>query len=470
MNDNLTLNLEDFGDSTISKAFDNELQDYLEKAKAAQVGTINKYNEMKMPDGSWKYVGKQGIDHPSVAHVKELLENSPSGGDKKGVDIEKYDSSKHTGKFKPGEVATKDGIEYIKTKNDGGWVPYKDYLESWGGNPPKEHKPTTTTTPTPEDKPKPTESKESDKKESDSTTTPDSQDNKKSESDKLPILFNSVSEVVSYLDKNIHSLTHSELTKLMDTKTGFDGTRVWLKYQSNSLFAFPELRSDLTSFDESLTDSLSKWDYDSSDPNSDQHIKADFSKLTRSQILCIKAYTNDAFKLINRVGAGKYTDKHGLTPEIAKFVQTYTDLLNDGISKIKNKKKINTVWRGFSSRKGSVSDQRKIYTEKMIGYTMALGGTSSLSQPTIEYNTILSTSEKSEKAFSALDGINYRINKNVSGKCVEDISRFSSESELIFPTTTKFIVKEVNMFAESMKIGGFEHRGRNFVILEEYSK
>jgi hypothetical protein len=32
-------------------------------------GDINGYQEMKMPDGSWKYVGKKGINHPAVQHL-----------------------------------------------------------------------------------------------------------------------------------------------------------------------------------------------------------------------------------------------------------------------------------------------------------------------------------------------------------------------------------------------------------------
>ena len=39
--------------------------------RGAAVGTINKYKEVKMPDGSWKYIGSKGVEHPVV---KELIE------------------------------------------------------------------------------------------------------------------------------------------------------------------------------------------------------------------------------------------------------------------------------------------------------------------------------------------------------------------------------------------------------------
>lgn len=37
--------------------------------KVYQVGDINPTGEMKMPDGSWVYVGKQGKNHPKVKHL-----------------------------------------------------------------------------------------------------------------------------------------------------------------------------------------------------------------------------------------------------------------------------------------------------------------------------------------------------------------------------------------------------------------
>lgn len=43
----------------------------LEKAKPHPVGYINKWHEMKMPDGSWKYVGKRGVSHPAAIELKE---------------------------------------------------------------------------------------------------------------------------------------------------------------------------------------------------------------------------------------------------------------------------------------------------------------------------------------------------------------------------------------------------------------
>lgn len=41
------------------------------KGRAVPVGTMNAYKEMKMPDGTWKYVGDQGKNHPAVKHLFE---------------------------------------------------------------------------------------------------------------------------------------------------------------------------------------------------------------------------------------------------------------------------------------------------------------------------------------------------------------------------------------------------------------
>ena len=51
----------------IGEKFDS---DKLEKAKASPVGTINKHQEMKMGDGTWKYVGKQGHQHPAAVEAR----------------------------------------------------------------------------------------------------------------------------------------------------------------------------------------------------------------------------------------------------------------------------------------------------------------------------------------------------------------------------------------------------------------
>ena len=47
------------------------ITDKLEKAKGHPIGTINRYQEMKMPDGKWKYVGKQGHQHPAAQELKK---------------------------------------------------------------------------------------------------------------------------------------------------------------------------------------------------------------------------------------------------------------------------------------------------------------------------------------------------------------------------------------------------------------
>jgi hypothetical protein len=61
----------------INKQFSSGLE--LEKGgKPHPVGTINKYGEMKMADGSWKYVGKQGKNHPAAqAQDKETEKLQP---------------------------------------------------------------------------------------------------------------------------------------------------------------------------------------------------------------------------------------------------------------------------------------------------------------------------------------------------------------------------------------------------------
>lgn len=41
------------------------------RGKPVPVGTMNAYKEMKMPDGTWKYVGDQGRNHPGVKHLFE---------------------------------------------------------------------------------------------------------------------------------------------------------------------------------------------------------------------------------------------------------------------------------------------------------------------------------------------------------------------------------------------------------------
>ena len=69
------------------------IADSFEKGKAVPVGTINNYQEMKMGDGSWKYVGKQGHNHPVAikarkaghynykdAHVVDFKKNAPKTG------------------------------------------------------------------------------------------------------------------------------------------------------------------------------------------------------------------------------------------------------------------------------------------------------------------------------------------------------------------------------------------------------
>lgn len=47
------------------------VSDLFQKAKELPIGTINKWKEMKMPDGTWKYVGDQGKDHHAVKHLFE---------------------------------------------------------------------------------------------------------------------------------------------------------------------------------------------------------------------------------------------------------------------------------------------------------------------------------------------------------------------------------------------------------------
>jgi hypothetical protein len=57
----------------------------LEKGgKAHPVGTINKYNEMKMADGTWKYVGKQGHNHPAVKDVVKEHKIQPQVKEEEG--------------------------------------------------------------------------------------------------------------------------------------------------------------------------------------------------------------------------------------------------------------------------------------------------------------------------------------------------------------------------------------------------
>lgn len=80
--------------SKIQNSFTNR-EETLEKAKAHPVGTINKWGEMKMPDGNWKYLGKQGHSHPVAKELQEKGHYKAPSGDKREVSPkEEKDSTK----------------------------------------------------------------------------------------------------------------------------------------------------------------------------------------------------------------------------------------------------------------------------------------------------------------------------------------------------------------------------------------
>jgi hypothetical protein len=449
-NDNLSVGLNSFeGNKNIFKAFCDEL----EKAKgvAAPIGTINKWNEMKMPDGTWKYVGKKGINHPGVQHVVEkYLKGKTSTEKKVGIQIEKPDFSKQTGYYKPGDTNTKNGVTAIKTTNQGGWVPLSKYLESWGGEAPtgpekfvgggeqtvkdflKTYEPGTKSEPKPE-KPK--------------SLLPD---------------FEGEDDVVEYLKSNILDMNKAQFDELVSSRKGYSGFE---EYLDNTLTKpssgnHSEIRYDMSSFANSM-DNFSNPKYT---PKNQTY--SDFSGCSKGQILMISAYTGSGYKVVNRFNGNRYKD-FTITPEMTKALTLITENINDGLANIKNNKNHDTVWRGYNSRAGSVKDQQKVIKEKMINYAMAIqdydGGESS----TVTYGTIASTSAKASKAFSAEKGINYRIEGVTSGKDVREISQHPGEDELIFPTTTQFTVKEAIMSPTVGYRDNFGKPGRNFVVLQE---
>lgn len=73
MKDNLSLNLEDFSGTNIAKGF---IDNNLEKGRSLPVGSINKYGEMKMPDGSWKWVKKEKKQEVNKTTIETTLKTN----------------------------------------------------------------------------------------------------------------------------------------------------------------------------------------------------------------------------------------------------------------------------------------------------------------------------------------------------------------------------------------------------------
>lgn len=100
----------------IQNSFINREQ-ILEKAKPHPIGYINDWGEMKMPDGSWKYVGKKGHSHEAA---KELIKQGYSLGQKsvektKTKLIHYSELDTNSAKFAGGS-----GGAYIMTDKSGG--------------------------------------------------------------------------------------------------------------------------------------------------------------------------------------------------------------------------------------------------------------------------------------------------------------------------------------------------------------
>lgn len=75
----------------------------LEKGRRLPVGTINNYNEIKMPDGTWKYLGKEGKRNPIVEQVQ-----------KNNVDSKKLDKLINESKKFAKEEGREDSDIYIE--------------------------------------------------------------------------------------------------------------------------------------------------------------------------------------------------------------------------------------------------------------------------------------------------------------------------------------------------------------------
>lgn len=445
---------------------DTERKEFLIKAKAYPVGYINKWDEMKMPDGNWKYVGKKGKSHPLALELQNQGHTITSHSDtekKKEVTGNGILFSKETTIGNPiGTVAVKSGVVGIKI-GDNKWVNFYDFIDSWKNKnvkPPKEMM----------DKLSLNSNIYNDStiaahveatlkhlKEFPEAVLPDEEVEKKVEkkstnkgsfSEKTLSVVESVSklsgyEVSEHLKTVFSESNESEIRELLNHPSLWPHLKSFLNdiNTHNSVDKENGLEGPFTTIDHeferlysySVATEEQKKEY-RYHPKPMKH--ADFSNCTPLQIGLIYDYTGSGYRMINSFLLGKYEfnkDKNSLK---YKIMNALVQEMNQGIKNIKNNpgEADGMVYRTLNFRTGNIEKRSK---EKMVDYLMNMN-------QEVSENMFLSTSNLANETFGPSNenhSISYEINNaNNAGKIIKDISQFYSESEVLFPLDTSYMV------------------------------
>lgn len=401
--------------TNLHKTFQALLDDNdLEKGKSLPVGTINKYNEMKMPDGTWKYVGKKGSSHPDVKHLFE----------KKGIEID-YTKDVNSS-FQPGDVHTKNGKLGIKVA-PGKWMLYDEYVKSWGGNPPTKQ-----------------EEKIEEKIETSSLISKLRE--YRSKVDSSPVEFDSWIEdtLLPQLKKSDYESIVSDVELCL-----FLGKSIESLFEKKPLSVGLLERQSGIDLGKSLTNIKYYTPFKGE--------KADFTSCTKSQLALINSYTKTLFLPINRYGAGKLNLKVEFEG-LENIIKLSREIIDEGLNNIVNLKPVDSVYRSYRGRKSRPDE----YKDKMVNYMMGLGQSRT-------YNINLSTSETTDSSFTPSENsIYYKIENVHTGKLISEISKYGeSEKEVLFPTTSKFKVINIEQSEKKSWKESVRTSAKSVVILKE---
>lgn len=389
--------------------------------KAHPVGYINKNGYQKQADGSYKYLGKA-----AKLKAQEALANSTTG------------QPLYTVSKKPTSEQA-----YIKTPN--GWEPIKDFFDRY-----KEGIPANIAKQISFNSANVPDFMESAIKVAVKTLTTDAVPEKKTKAPKEKKF--TIDEVMDLLETG--AFTSKDFQDLLSTTENRDvlsGIRVRLDKLMMDHNVSGTARSDFDDFVTSLRTSLSDSQVEKLTPGKKK--VADFSKCTFGQTRVIHAYTETAFRLINRYLGGSFKARGVTFPDsVLHLINASIDTLNEGIANIENlNTKGETVYRGYlTSQHSAEKSKYQHMLEKAAQYMMNIGNTTTL-------GTITSTAYRDTPFGSKEERILYKINNSHNiGKLIEDISYFPFEREVLFPTTAEFRVKSVQGGQESKMYDGQE--------------
>lgn len=456
----LSLSLNDFQGTQIEKSFTNDLV----KAKAVPVGTINKYKEMKMPDGSWKYVGDQGHSHPAAQAISHLI-TVPKVESK--VKEKNYFSQYRDNAAKISDLEEQEDL-YWHTVTDSGKkklkgiqkelrVLYQQQVEI--------------------------EDKFSQKDINDYEEHYGVRFESKSGTNKVQ---EKIDSVIEQLTPNVHesdlvkNFPHdsdrdartSSVLQLLPEMTDEDFENLILRHKD----AFSEAVDRLLKSEErddfvgslynkhvrELRDGLKY--LDSNPPKADKKEYADYSKCTSSQISLIRQYTGDTFfPAINNYCLGKLDISHN--PKLNIIFNKVRNTIDKGLSNIvNNDDNLGTLTRIYKPSRHEIEDVRRQKVKEVLVDALMKKGTP------YENGFFMSTSV-GDTGFHSEGSIDilYTVEDNKTGKYIQDISMHSdaNEHEVLFPTTAKFSVLEVKSTSTAEPTSGTSKVAHNIIKLKE---